>query len=186
MKTFKHYFEQTEAHVETGETVALFPGGFKPPTKGHFFALEQLLAETNTGIIFVGKSPRDGITQQMSCDIWRVYAPYLSRAVTIVPSPISPVKSVYDIIESEYSGKKRYIVGAGAKDEDITRYNSILKNPQKYPLVFVKKIDMQGGGISGTKVREGIMRKDPDVIDFFVPDVLSETSKEAIRDILRL
>ena len=39
MRTFREYFEDQEQRVET---VAVWPGGFKPPTKGHFAALEYL------------------------------------------------------------------------------------------------------------------------------------------------
>jgi len=34
MKTFKEYFEQEEVK----ETIGILPGGFKPPTLGHFLA----------------------------------------------------------------------------------------------------------------------------------------------------
>ena len=44
MKTFKEYFEQQETR---SERIALLPGGFKPPTKGHFNALKYDLPKSN-------------------------------------------------------------------------------------------------------------------------------------------
>ena len=58
------------------KTIAVYGGGFKPPTKGHFEVVKQALDE-NPGIdefiIFVGKGERDGITQEDSIKIWGVY-----------------------------------------------------------------------------------------------------------------
>ena len=41
MKTFREYFEDMESR---SERIALLPGGFKPPTKGHFSALRYLVS----------------------------------------------------------------------------------------------------------------------------------------------
>lgn len=178
MINFKTFFEQ----FANAETIALLPGGFKPPTKGHFLALETLLQNCTSGIVYIGKSPRDGIDQEMSYQIWTIYKPYLSKPVEIVKAPITPVKSVYDYAESNKT--VNIIVGAGAKDEDVSRYNHFLKNPQQYPNVYVQKIAIQGEGISGTKTREAIMAKDPEVVDYFAPEQLKPTDKDRIKSIL--
>ena len=44
MKIFKEFFEDQEQRVET---VALLPGGYKPPTKGHFNALKYLMQDAD-------------------------------------------------------------------------------------------------------------------------------------------
>ena len=178
MISFKQFLEK----LENAETVAVLPGGFKPPTNGHFQALENILQNANKGVVFIGKSPRDGIDQEMSYQIWSIYAPYLSKPVKIIKSPVTPVQSTYDLAVEH--NNVNLIVGAGAKDDDITRYNSFIKNPEKYPHVEIRKIDIQGGGISGTKVREMIAMKDPTAVDYFVPQQIKETDKERIKSIL--
>ena len=174
MKSFKLFFEQNK------ETVAVFPGGFKPPTKGHFEALNELLKKADRGIIFIGKNPRDGIDQEMSFLIWNVYAPYLSRPVQVYKSPVTPLNSTYDFALANQN--LNIIVGAGP--EDSARYNSFRKNPEKYPNVQIRDIPLSGEGVRGTTTREKIMSKDPSSIDFFVPEIINLTDKERIKKIL--
>jgi len=180
MINFKQFFEQ----LQNVETIAVLPGGFKPPTKGHFLALENILQDANKGVIFIGKSPRDGIDQEMSYQIWSIYKPYLSKPVEIVKSDVTPVKSTYDLA-TEHTNVN-IIVGAGSKDNDIMRYNYFIKNTEKYPHVVVTPINIQGGNISGTKVRDMILSKDPNVVNYFVPDNIKETDRERIKNILNI
>jgi hypothetical protein len=174
MKTFKLYFEQNR------ETVSIFPGGFKPPTRGHFEAMKELLRNSDRGIIFIGKSPRDGIDQEMSYQIWSIYAPYLPKPVEVYKSGITPVKSTYDFAID--NPNVNIIVGAGPDDSE--RYNSFIKNKEKYPLVDIVNIKETGGGVRGTTTREKILSKDPTAIEFFVPEIIKETDRERIKKIL--
>ena len=78
------------------KTVAIYGGGFKPPTKGHFNVAELVLKqfpEIDELKIFVGQGVRDGITQDESIKTWDIYKKYLSPKVDIEPS-VAPVKSV--------------------------------------------------------------------------------------------
>jgi hypothetical protein len=174
MKNFKHFFEQTN------EAVAIFPGGFKPPTKGHFEAFNELLKQADRGVIFIGKTPRDGITQEQAYQIWSIYAPYISKPIEVFKSDITPVKSTYDYAQS--NPNTNIIVGAGPADSE--RYNSFRNNPDKYPNVKIVNIKESGEGVRGTTTREKIISKDVTVIDFFVPEIVKETDKERIKKIL--
>lgn len=178
MINFKLYFER----LENTETIAVLPGGFKPPTKGHFEAFNNLLQGADKGIVFIGKSPRDGITQDMAYQIWSIYKTYLPKPVEIIKSNITPVKSTYDLAIEH--NNVNIIVGAGSKDKDMERYNSFTRNAEKYPHVVVTPISMQAGGISGTEVREKIAARDPSAVDYFVPSIVKETDRERIKAIL--
>jgi len=179
MINFKLYYEQVNSNAET---VAVLPGGFKPPTKGHFQVLLRMLENADRAVIFIGKSPRDNISQEMSNKIWNIYKSYINKPVDIVSSPITPVKSTYDFaIENPNSN---ILVGVGSKDDDKSRYNSFIKNKEKYPHVAIKEIEIQGDGISGTKTRELIMAGDPNAINYCVPDQLKETDRDLIKSIL--
>jgi phosphopantetheine adenylyltransferase len=50
MITFKEYYEDGD-HLKDRDTIAILPGGFKPPTLGHFLALKDLLEEADRGMI---------------------------------------------------------------------------------------------------------------------------------------
>lgn len=186
MKNFKSkFFEQfDELTNDVIPSVAIIAGGFKPPTKGHYKAFEYLLQDANEGIIFIGKKERDGITPEQSKAIWEVYVKYLPKPTKVEISNITPVKSIYDYADS--NTEKKIVVGAGSKDEDIKRFDYFIKNVEKYPLVNVVKIPMQEEGISGSMTREKILRKDPDAINYFVPDVVSQSDKELIAKILNI
>lgn len=179
MKTFKEYYEGQEQH----ESVALMPGGYKPPTKGHFGAFMYMLEEADRGVVVIGNKDRDGITAEQSKAIWEIYAKYAGKPVEVVLAPISPVKSVYDYADENLD--KRVIVGAGAKDEDVKRYAYFEKNPEKYPLVQVVKIPIQAEGISGTKTRALIAQNLDEAIEYFAPPELSETDKDAVKAVLQ-
>ena len=68
------------------KTIAVYGGGFKPPTKGHFQVVKQALDENQDVdelLIFVGKGERDGVTQEDSMKIWGIYQQYLPFKVKI-------------------------------------------------------------------------------------------------------
>lgn len=179
MKTFKEYFE----NQEDTEAIALMPGGYKPPTKGHFGAFKYMLEDADRGVVVIGNKERDGITAEQSKAIWDIYAKYAGKPVEVVLAPISPVKSVYDFADDNLD--KRVIVGAGAKDEDVKRYAYFEKNPEKYPFVQVVKIPIQAEGISGTKTRELIAQDLDEAINYFTPPELSESDKDAVKAVLQ-
>ena len=182
MKTFREYFEDGE-HLRDKERIALMPGGYKPPTKGHFAAFQYLLDDADRGIVVIGNKDRDGITAEQSKAIWDIYAKYAGKPVEIILAPISPVKSVYDYADENKDVE--ITVGAGDKDEDVKRYAYFEKNVDKYPLVSVTKIPLQAEGISGTKTRSLIASNIDEAIAYFVPEEISETDKAAIKAVLQ-
>lgn len=173
MKTFKQFLiEQTEA-------VALLPGGFKPPHKGHFDALKYLLdSGASKAIVYIGGKDRDGITPEMSKQIWDVYTKYIHVPVTVELVP-NPVKAVYEFIDKNPAGA--YMVGAG--QEDMARYKFFEKNKEKYPNVKVVSIPPMFNRISGTQTRQKIANKEMDALSF-TPDNISVDDKNRIKYIL--
>ena len=62
--------------LDNQKVVAIYGGGFKPPTKGHFAVVKKTLddfPEIDELKIFVGGGVRDGITQDESIKIWNIY-----------------------------------------------------------------------------------------------------------------
>ena len=178
MRTFKEYFEDMETRVER---IALLPGGFKPPTKGHFNALRYLLDDADKGIVFIGGKAREGITPEQSEKIWNIYAKYFDKPVEVVHVP-NPVRAVYDFADEHLDST--LLVGAGEKDEDVKRYKYFIDNVEKYPYVNVVKIPMQEGGISGSETREMIQKNIDESLDYFVPEEISIEDRDQIKAIL--
>ena len=183
MKTFLEFFEDQEQKVET---VALLPGGYKPPTKGHYNALKYLMQDADRAVVFIGNKDRDGITAEHSKRIWETYAKYFDKPVDISVSEVSPVKSVYDFADG--NPDLGIIVGAGAKDKDVERYKYFEDNIDNYPFVNVIKIPIQSEGVSGTESRKLIQlykNNLEEALDYFVPEEVSIEDRQAIEEILR-
>ena len=79
------------------KSTALYPGGYKPPHIGHYKAAKIASQTADIVIVFVGISPRDGITQDMAVDLWELYTAKDDN-IEIHKSKGSPVTDVYDYI----------------------------------------------------------------------------------------
>jgi phosphopantetheine adenylyltransferase len=178
--SFDKLIEQYTAPVR--EVIALYPGGFKPPTKGHYNALNYLLQTAGSAKVFVGKKERGGINAEQSCEIWNIYKKYLGKAVDIAIAEITPIKSVYDFADTNKD--KDLLVGAGAEDQD--RFDYFKKHIEKYPFVNIVNIPPQNNRISGTVCREKIQNRDMNCVDYFVPEVVSPEDRQKIVTILLL
>jgi len=164
-------------------TVAIYGGGFKPPTKGHYLVVEKTLEqfpEIDELKIFVGGGVRDGITQEESIKIWEIYKPSLSDKIDIEPS-VAPVKSILGYAKEHPEEKVYWILGAREGDEDdLKDIENRTKSISKYPNIEVKVITTSGG-VSGTKTRAAITSDNKEQFFHMIPDV---EQKEEIWDIL--
>ena len=79
------------------EVVALYGGGFKPPTRGHFevvkIALQQNPKITNLKVL-VGAKERDGVDQAEAVLVWEIYTKHLPMKVEIIPSKKPPIGEI--------------------------------------------------------------------------------------------
>jgi len=164
----KGLFEQEKPKV-----IALYGGGFKPPTKGHFGVVKQTLKEypeIDELIIYVGSGVRDGITQFQSLKVWEIYVKHLPSKVKIEPVT-SPVKAILDYSKDHPENKVLWVLGAREGDEeDIKDITSRTKSISKYPNLEVKVIT-RPGGVSGTKTRKSLMSGDKETFFQYMPDI---------------
>ena len=86
---------------ETTKTVALYPGKFKPPHKGHFAVAKQLFDKADEVIIVISPLTVDGITAQQSQAVWNLYKTLLGDKLTIKIADKSPVKYVLDTVKEK-------------------------------------------------------------------------------------
>lgn len=177
----KHLIEQIK-----GKTIAVFGGGFKPPTKGHFGVVKQAL-EQNPEIdefrIFVGTGERGGITQSQSVLIWEIYNKYLPFKVQIIPSEVAPIKAIYDTAKENPQDEVLWVIGA--RDGNEEDFNDIAKRTasiNKYPNLELRTI-ISKNGTSGTAARNA-MQQQPEKLFSFLPDVLSDKEKQEVLNIL--
>jgi hypothetical protein len=169
--------------LDNQKVVAIYGGGFKPPTKGHFAVAKKTLddfPEIDELKIFVGGGVRDGITQDESIKIWNIYKSLLPDKIDVEPS-IAPVKSVLGYAKDHPEEKVYWILGARESDEDdLKDIESRTRSIDKYPNIEVKVITTTGG-VSGTKTRQAIRDNNKEQFFHMIPDV-SDEEKEQIWD----
>jgi hypothetical protein len=173
------------------EVVALYAGGFKPPTAGHFTVVEEALKqypEIDKLIVLVGSGVRDGIEQAESILVWEIYQNYLSMKVEIQAATKPPIRAVYSYAGDNPDDTIYWILGArDGKDEDLsdiaTRTAAIDKAEDKYNNVEVKIIKTSDAGMSGTNARKTLLSGNREAFYQYLPSQVKE--KEEIFNILR-
>jgi hypothetical protein len=162
------------------KTVAIYAGGFKPPTKGHFQVIKQALEEhpdIDELLIYIGKKERGGITQAQSLLVWEIYANYLPLKVELVPTSTPPIKAVYNYAKNNPETNVLWIIGAREGDEeDFGDIASRTKAINNYPNIALA-VTVTTTGASGTAARNAANISIEKLIPL-LPSVISD--KEAV------
>jgi hypothetical protein len=171
---------------ERKQTTALYAGGFKPPTAGHFDVVKEALRqnpEIEEFIIFVGSKERDGVSQDESLLIWEIYNKYLPFKVKIEPSSLPPIKAVYDFAKNHPTREVLWILGAREDNEqDFTDISSRTKSITNYPNIEARTI-ITKGGVSGTAARNA-SKVSFEKFEPFLPSVLTPEEKQEVYQIV--
>ena len=137
-------------------TVAVYGGGFKPPTAGHFEVVETAIKKNpniDKFIILIGGKERDGVTPEESILIWDIYKQYLPVNVEVKLSPKPPIQAVYNYAKEHPEEDVIFVIGAREGNEDDFKDIALrTKSVDKYPNLRVETVITQGGA-SGTAAR---------------------------------
>ena len=161
---------------ESGKTIGIHPGGFKPPHAGHFLGAKHLLdSGADEVIVIVSPKPREGystdkkktieINADQSLKLWQLYIKANGigdRMSVMISDKGTPVASVYDYLET-LNNEETVFLGKGEKDKKDTRFDRAQSFADKRDLgLSIEMINtpMFGGGISGTEMREIIANND--------------------------
>ena len=169
--------------ADNKKVTAIYGGGFKPPTKGHFDVVAKA-SEQNPEIddilIYVGGGERNGISQGESIQIWELYKKYLPIKTVIEPVN-APIGSILRYAKEHPEEKILWIIGARENNpEDFADIASRTRTLEKYPNLQLRVIQTSGG-VSGTAARNAV--KDNNKTQFFhlIPDI---PEKEQVWDIV--
>jgi hypothetical protein len=146
------------------ETIAIFPGAFKPPHKGHLEVAKMLLKKANQLIILVSPNVRDGIDADESVAVWNLYKTILDGPVEVRVTAESPIKETYNIVKN--NPDDNFIVAFGKAEAD--RFNNMVK----YPNVTV----FDGGYVqdaNATQLRQALDSKDETAMQKYLPNGIS-------------
>ncbi len=141
---------------EEKRTIAVYGGGFKPPTAGHFEVVETAIKKNpniDKFIILIGGKERDGVTPEESIIIWDIYKQYLPVNVEVKLSPKPPIQAVYNYAKEHPEEDVIFVIGAREGNEDDFKDIAIrTTSVDKYPNLRVETVVTQGGA-SGTAAR---------------------------------
>ena len=166
--------------------IALLPGGFKPPHLGHYNMAKYLADFADKVIVRIGQKEREGIGAPLALEVWNLYKesdpdPRAKKLIISVAQSPSPVKDVYDFVETTAPEGSTVILGLGEKDATDGRYNSIPKFAEPRNIkAEIELVPPQAGGISGTRMREIIKNNNKEEFFKYIPEFLSEEIKEEI------
>jgi hypothetical protein len=183
MNNLTNYLTSLLIEEETQKTVAVYAGGFKPPTKGHFDVVKQALSQNptiDTFIIYVGSGVRNGVTQAESIQVWELYKKHLPFKVEIEPSK-APIKSVLNYAKENPTTTVLWVIGAREDNpEDWADISSRTRTLDKYSNLHLRVIQTKGG-VSGTAARKALQDNNKELFFKLIPDI---KEKEQVWDIM--
>jgi cytidyltransferase-like protein len=144
-------------------TIAIFPGAFKPPHKGHFEVVKKLLQNADQVVVLISPKTREGITADESVAVWELYKTLLDGNVEIRVAAENPVRETYELVEN--NPDTNFVVAFGKGE--IDRYKKM-----NYPNV---KIFDAGNidGVNATGLRNALQADNSDAIAQFLPDEIN-------------
>ena len=193
---------------EQGEMVpsrvlAVVPGAFKPPHRGHVAMVAEYAGEADEVIVLVSPVDREGVTADQSIALWNLYLEELPYDnIKVMRSPAnSPVTAAYQFVENPDNNPDwaqpgdEVIMGVSTKGGDEERF---CKNVQKYARegVMVRAncaIDPAGGSFtnqetgepfSATNMRRAIAHRNKELKAFIPPE--AHDRMDDIEDILSM
>jgi hypothetical protein len=183
--------------------VALYPGAFKPPHRGHFEVVKRLLKGTHDGkpytldnykdvgssalnevkaeaitkvIVFIGGKDRNGISPEDSKRIWEIYKKYLKNIEIYSEAP-NPMQNA-----SAYAKKRPeqdfYAITGIRSEEDIVdlRRLSSFKNRENVEGLMMSGVDTARASDLRKYLLSG---NDSKALDF-IPNISKEDKKEVL------
>lgn len=171
-------------------SVAIVPGSFKPPHKGHYEMVKQYAKENDKVVVIISDpktqvrktSTGKVISPSISQQIWETFlkAGHLDNVEVFISDNPSPVTAAfgYAMDEQLVPDRSEVTFGASKKDNDWKRWSRakdyfrknrpsiIIKDPEETAVNVV-------GDYSASTIRNNIENKD--LITKFMPDELSST-----------
>ncbi len=175
---------QKLTEAKGGNKIAVVPGAFKPPHKGHLSMIKKYAKMADKVVIMVSPISRDlpngkPVTFEISKAIWDIYlkAEKLNNKVVVMNSPFSsPVRAAYEFVGNKDNRAdfaqpgQTIILGTSTKGGDESRFErDVTKYARPNVKVEVAPIKSEGE-ISATDMRAAIAAEDIKSLMKFLPD----------------
>ena len=146
------------------QTIAIFPGAFKPPHKGHFEIAKMLLQKVDQLVILISPNIRDGVDADESFGVWNLYKTLLDGPVEIKVASGSPVRETYDIVKN--NPDTNFIVAFGKGEAERFRRMANYPNVEVFDGGYIKDVN-------ATQLRQALDSKDENAVEQYLPKGIS-------------
>ena len=174
---------------QEGQNIALVPGGFKPPTAGHFALVDEVAKNSNIDkvIVLIGHKNRDGVSKEESKEIWDIYKKYLPSNVEIqIAEKPSPISDVASIIKNNPQNMYYPVVGIRGEMDlgDLNRFDSLKGKYNNFKTIVIKSEEGEDR-ISGTNTRAALIGGEKERFQKYLPTELTDEEKDKVWSILQ-
>jgi hypothetical protein len=169
---------------EDRQYVILIPGGFKPPTGGHYHLIKEYDKNPNVRKVFVvtGAKEREGVTLQQSKEIFDVYGGFSDKVDFIMSDDPTPLTTCYELVKNENFVNQfpnlYFSIGAGDKGGDPIRIKQFVdyfnKNPNLTPAEVhehppATTLLVDGQPASASRLRKAFVEEDWEIFKKLLP-----------------
>ena len=190
--------------------IALYPGAFKPPHRGHFEVVKSLLNGTHGGqvytkdnykdvgisslsgesskaekitkvVVFPGGGERNGITKAEAVTIWKIYSKYLP-GIEIADGQKNPMFAAKDYAKESPNDSFYAITGIRSEDDlvDLRRITTYKNTTNVTGLVIPAA---EGNNVRASDLRKAALSGNLDELTDFFP---KELKREELLLILKM
>jgi len=190
--------------------IALYPGAFKPPHRGHFEVVKSLLNGTHNGqvytkdnykdagasslsgkksivdkidkvIVFPGGGERNGITKGESIAIWKIYSKYLP-GIEVVDGEKNPMFAAKEYAKANTDKDFYAITGIRSEEDlvDLRRITTFTNTPHVQGLIIPAA---KGNEVRASQLRQAALSGNLDELRDFFP---SQLNREELLSILKM
>ena len=146
---------------EDKETIAVYPGAFKPPHRGHLSVVEKANAVADKTIVVISQADRDGFTAEDSLKIWEIYTKDMPNVEVRIASKPSPVSEAYSLFK--HNPEKNYVMALGKNEFSRVGHLDRYHNAKPFDAGTLEDL-------SSTNLRQAIRENDNDAIQNFLPE----------------
>ena len=194
--------KEEEQNQENKQFVILVPGGFKPPTGGHYHMIKHYDKKPDVRKVFVvtGPKARDGVTLEQSKEIFTVYGGFSDKVDFITTNDPTPLTTCYELIKNENFVNQfpnmHFSIGACDKEGDEKRIKDFVRYFQKNSNLTQAKVNyyepvcalsVDGQPASASRMRKAFEEEDWETFKKLLPhpslyddvvQILSNTTEE--------
>ena len=176
--------EEEQEEKNRDKFIILIPGGFKPPTAGHYHMIKNYdkKPDVHKVLVITGPKPREGVTLEQSKEIFKIYGGFSDKIDFIISDDPTPMRTAYELLQNEnfvnQFPKMKFALGAGDKGDDPKRVegfvNYFMKNENLKDKVSwyppSKALEVGGEAASASRMRKAYRDQNWEEFKNLLPD----------------